>query len=67
MVLMEEVGTIGGDGFLNKKWFFQCPKCKMLAINTSSYDIPEPNECKRCKKKKKKQPSKTKKKIQPKQ
>ncbi len=51
MVKMELVGTIEGDGFLNKKYFYQCPKCKMLEIYSSSYDIPDPNECKRCKKK----------------
>lgn len=48
-VTMELVGTIGGDGFLNEKWFYQCPECKMLEIYSHSTDIPDPNECERCK------------------
>lgn len=51
MPTMELVGTIGGDGFLNKKYFYQCPECKMLEIYSSSHNIPNPNVCRRCKEK----------------
>ena len=47
MVLMELVGTIGGDGFL--KYFYQCPECKTLRIYESCFEIPRPNECDKCK------------------
>jgi uncharacterized protein (DUF427 family) len=44
---LELVGTIGGDGFLNMKWFYQCPYCKMMKIFEHAAMIPEPNVCKR--------------------